>query len=385
MNVLLLLMALALSSNISANQNLIDDTLDQPEEAPKLREIQEYSATSSEIKSTMCRQDISIQRYLESIMNKHDRWAKRGNRTIGGIHFHNQPLGLLNHFKTLTSAVPLSLNQRRTEFLTLAPGWEKDLQRERNLFFEKYVDSLLIDIHGNSRQLNPPVQIDDLTKMVKENCHDVFCAMKGVFGERWDELIILSVVYNLNASELSGHLSVGNQHVSPWTEKELHHILSALENMPYFSTKNVFMGSTISRLDRDPLLRINNSTKIGNATLIFYNEMDNLTPEQKEYIMFHEFAHLISEERLTSSEIREWKKISHWKRRREEGAPSLYATISWNEDLAESIAAYRYTGKILKQRSIERYNFLKKNIFAGEEFITQEDCDNFRSFGFYRL
>ena len=255
------------------------------ETPPSIRSISEFSATPSEIRNVMCKQNIDMEFYLglvdlyEEKSQKED--AQKEDRTIMGIEFVNQPKFLLDTFEELVTPVETIFN--KIEAANIEKGSHN---HEAITFLEDYRKSLLTQINGNIVSYNEPKPIQNLNESVPRDCHQVRCALKGIFKERWDEVLVLSQAFGLNTSEFAGHKAIGNQHVSAWTEEELQTILSALSNMRTFPTSQVFEGMTMQRLDRDPLLEMNNNGKIGNATLLFYNELDRLPHEQRESMIF---------------------------------------------------------------------------------------------------
>lgn len=58
---------------------------------------------------------------------------------------------------------------------------------------------------------------------------------------------------------------------------------------------------------------------------------------------------------------------------------SEYGETNPAEDFAESMAAYRYNPLTLKKISPLKYEFIKKNVFGGQEFTSEKDCQNSQS------
>src|SRR5690606_4066825 len=80
-------------------------------------------------------------------------------------------------------------------------------------------------------------------------------------------------------------------------------------------------------------------------------------------------------------ESKEWLDISgwvefdgKWKFTKEDNIISEYGKTNPFEDFTESTVAYRYNSENLKKRSPEKYEFIKKYVYQGLEFDTEDKC-----------
>ncbi len=107
-------------------------------------------------------------------------------------------------------------------------------------------------------------------------------------------------------------------------------------------------------------------------------------------IIFHELAHSLGGMLGEIDDSQLWENIDGgWRResskpnggiyrgrpRKRSAYVSDYAMTNPAEDFAESVSSYRIKPKALMATSMEKYNFIKKHIFLGQEFIDETDCN----------
>lgn len=117
-----------------------------------------------------------------------------------------------------------------------------------------------------------------------------------------------------------------------------------------------------------------------NASIDLYTPwFKELSDDGKSYSIFHEFSHNLSY-MMNMTDSSAWHALSKWQdtpngwRYDKTKFVSEYAGSAPSEDAAESIVAYRINPELLKDISIQKYNFIRDYIFLGEEFDNVNKC-----------
>jgi hypothetical protein len=239
----------------------------------------------------------------------------------------------------------------------------------------------------------------------------VLCAAKEIFGEKEGTLLLYMVMrYKVNASYLANSASIKQTsseikkkntgffddwdaaNYRPLNLSELRTLLQGINDYPesIFSISNFKMRrGTQEEASNDVSSTMAHSTGQEPNTITYFHlpmEADDILGAK--YVVFHEIAHIISHQK-SMAESEEWKKLSGWKSEfrglglspkridtfsKPSCMVSEYGKTNANEDFAESISAYRYNPLPLKKNCPEKYNFIRKNVFKGIEYITKESC-----------
>jgi hypothetical protein len=129
---------------------------------------------------------------------------------------------------------------------------------------------------------------------------------------------------------------------------------------------------------------------IANASVEIFDLWNDQSPEEKRYTLNHELGHaLAGVTRIDDNQ--KWLKLSGWetttkvvggkkeqvlKLNKPEKIISKYGLTNNWEDFAESVSAYRYNPKKLKEISPEKYALIKEVIFDNVEYTSEEACKN---------
>lgn len=245
-------------------------------------------------------------------------------------------------------------------------------------------DSLMAftDLLTNRGTFKNEMDTKDVSKKVPQSCKKVACATEAVFGKELGQKLLYLKQFGFNGSEIAHDSS------SRFRKDEVDSIIRSVRAFP----KGLFPLDTdkqITKFKRGYTLKVHGDKTLAFARIAFYDLWSdgNYSKEQMESTSFHEIAHYISSE-LDLDESPEWMAISGWvdhgdfqySSARKDNFCSHYAKDSPGEDFAESLVAYRYNPELLQAASMEKYNFIKENVFGGVEYTSQKECQGKRIF-----
>ena len=219
-----------------------------------------------------------------------------------------------------------------------------------------------------------------------KRCKKVMCAVENIFGKiEGPKLLFMLARYGFNGSQYSKPMT------RAWKPFEIDNLLMALSDFP---------DSVLPLEKNRPLVRVINSRNSGagriiaNAVINVFDDFDALSTPYQQVTIFHEMGHNFAFNlRLGYSE--DWRRFSGWTKGTEirkgqevssiqltkpETCTSVYAMTDPGEDFAEAVVAYRYNPQELKQRSAEKYQFIKEIVFDGLEYTSPEKCDPKQSY-----
>lgn len=233
-----------------------------------------------------------------------------------------------------------------------------------------------------------PVQDLDLWHLFKNgSCEKALCAAETVFGpEAGLVYLYLAWKYGLVAS----HLGLDRLRpptpadqtkfdayfsVRPWRLEEMLPYLKALPMLP-----TTVRPLPWTRFHQAGIVNPLNPDILSNGIIVFYSPMAALPENHIEHTVFHEIGHVVGH--VTGLDAsKAWLEASGWriegssvKNPRPEAFPSRYAMKDVFEDFAESFVFYRYNPDRLRERSPERYGFMKQFVFGGKEFLDSSEC-----------
>ena len=212
---------------------------------------------------------------------------------------------------------------------------------------------------------------------IPEGCDKVLCAAKSIFGEKQaPKLLYLLDKYELNLSHVT------DENIIAFKDQQLDTILEGVDDLP----------SHLIPFERNQYFKHYkngygpSSSTIANATITFYDPWDNQESEEKRmYTVVHEIGHNIGS-RLKQDEDPEWLSITgwieldgEWTALNEDKQVSKYGATNPAEDFAKAFSGYRYDPEGLKERSPEKYEYMKKNVFLGLEYTSEEKCKDSNS------
>ncbi len=224
------------------------------------------------------------------------------------------------------------------------------------------------------------INLKSIARDPNDNCTDVLCAFKSVFGEErgikylWDYLI--------NDSNLSPLIST-RLDLEGFTDSTLLAILTAYNLIPPHLKKSaVPRGFKMVR-------GINFLGQYANALGMVFDSMEELTFAEKVYAFYHELGHRVRDKdrddfQLSPSwlNLTGWAKtgpgISDWSNSSTGPFPSKYAAKNPQEDFAESFTLYRFNSKKLGIKSPVRHGFMRNNVYGGIEYAP-DNCQPQRS------
>lgn len=216
-------------------------------------------------------------------------------------------------------------------------------------------------------------EIDDFDEEVLKKCSTVDCVLTNTFGKEVNTYLYVLDKYgiNLNSNRM--------KYTSHWSTKELDGIKTAINYIPDMFLK-LNKNQSLVRTKRGHDMGEN----YANGKISIHDKFYELTPQMQIYNIYHELGHNISELFLKLDNSKEWLNASGWKEStvipgehftvNAYSEPSKYSTANPYEDFAETFSAYRFSPKRLKSSFPKRYEFMKKHVYAGVEYLTQEKC-----------
>lgn len=256
------------------------------------------------------------------------------------------------------------------------------LQNENRRLIEAYK---YLTSHKTYRfMLDQPIDNWHLFKDLK--CDKALCAAEAVFGPEDGVLYLyIAMKYKVVLSSLGFDrlkLPAGADPkefaayftVRPWKKAELKPYLEALTMLPAVEMPRYI------RMTHSGIVNPMNPNILSNGTIQFYSTIDSLSDSHKEHTTFHEIAHSYGTF-LGFDSSKEWLKASGWQAQgknlvnvRPHEFVTAYASQDIFEDFAESFTYYRYYPQVLKQKSPLRYEYLKKHVYKGKEYLYASDC-----------
>jgi hypothetical protein len=221
-------------------------------------------------------------------------------------------------------------------------------------------------------------------KSFSSKCKKVDCAVKEIFGkEVGTQLLFMQRKYGMNGS----HIARDNS--SSWKKSELDVILLSLTDFPE-GVLPFEEDRPLVHFSRGYMRGPGQERVIANASVEIFDLWNDQSPEEKRYTLNHELGHaLAGVTRIDDNQ--KWLKLSGWetttkivggkkeqvlKLNKPEKIISKYGLTNNWEDFAESVSAYRYNPKKLKEISPEKYALIKEVIFDNVEYTSEEACKN---------
>ena len=262
-----------------------------------------FAATPEQVESAPCKKDaITLEKVNRAITLQINK-APRVDREIEGLWLEQQNSTMLDHLYDLL--VPKAFDKKKID------------------------DS-------------------DVRRAVNGGCRDIFCVLDTVFGYPQGRYIFyLKYKYGFNAS----HVAFNNSVVP--TEEGLQAMIDGVSLYPdYIFPLILDQNKQMTKFKRGYYLKANGNNTYANALITFYDLWSDQGRYKKEYLVFHEVAHYLGEKYPNLEN--QWRDF--YQCGQDENAvecyPSLYAEKNSFEDLAESIAAYRFNAKKFKKNFI---------------------------------
>jgi hypothetical protein len=297
-------------------KNSIDDIVD---------EISYEAATSNDVKGAVCIKDFPTTGEMTTWINQEMiNSTKKYSEQIAGFSFKNESPELLRAFAKLVSFT----GDENTD---------------------------------NANHYKEISKIDNFNKA--KSCETVVCAVETIFGKG----LGIAHIYMLNnyGYNLSPYSSSAYSLITNYDKEQIQDLFYAVAATP----RKLLPTKDPHRICR---YKTGGLSKIAGPDH-FSNSWANMKRHKRHYIAFHEAAHhLSSRVDLNGSsldESEEWKELS-----KKNVFISEYAKTNPGEDLAETIAAYRFVPEKLKLLSKEKYDFVKKYVYEGFEFSKDSNC-----------
>jgi len=239
-------------------------------------------------------------------------------------------------------------------------------------------------------KIRPLNDIDFYSRFKEGSCDKALCAAQTIFGnEMGIAYLYYAAVYGINLSSLGyDRLKLPDPNyalefkawytVRPWKNlEEMAPMLKAIVNLP----KNI-IPMTNTRMLHSGIVNPVKSSILANGLITFYEPFDKLRDDEKETITYHELGHTVGTEgHLDISD--EWLEAAGWQVQgnqvinlRPEEFLSDYAAYKSDcfEDFAETFMYYRYYPQVLLEKSPRRYEYMKKYVYDGLEYLAERAC-----------
>jgi len=236
--------------------------------------------------------------------------------------------------------------------------------------------SLLSTLSGNS----PKVSIN-------KNCDNLFCIADEIFGKDLgvyylyilDRYNINLSPYDLNLSSTDG-LKRDELFIGLFQREELQSFVIALSLIP-----DVYYESFRNK----PAKRVNSYAQSGqnvlaNSRMHYYSPWLRSSTIEKISTILHEIGHNVADMTYSKADNNNvWNGFSGWYKRKENGETkwfhnsgkfvSRYSETSPVEDFAEAFTAFIINAEFLKKTSIKKFNYIKNEIFYGQDYTLEID------------
>lgn len=234
---------------------------------------------------------------------------------------------------------------------------------------------------------------NDLKKRfsIPSSCKDEFCLSEIIFGkEVGPQMLFLLDQYELNTS------AYVFRDAQPFKSDELKDIIRSLELLP--PSLNIFkFNKKLIRYTAGKLRPNSSPGVIANSAMEIFDAWSKYGSHMRQYVMFHEYAHNLAYSQLNNFDTSLlWLNLGNWnsgiaqfglaKKEIQNGHPfvSTYGKTNPFEDFAESISAYRFNPKHLRDTSPDKYNFIKILIFDGVEYNNEQNCNKVQNISQYQ-
>lgn len=225
------------------------------------------------------------------------------------------------------------------------------------------------NVKGYRFQDQPQNLIDAFEDIVKNmpnrnsSCTTVLCAVDEIWGPQVGRKILyVRARHGYNTSELAFH------NTRRLSSSELDDIIITLGDLPPDMERIGRGMNQRMTLEAEGVVSSVNSNASADSTIRFFDRWRN-SPDRfgRQYGLFHEFGHNISELRGNLDNSREWRALTSCQ-------VSTYGNTDNREDFTESFVMYRFNGRGLQQKCPEKYAFLKEKAFRGREYLDESQC-----------
>lgn len=201
-----------------------------------------------------------------------------------------------------------------------------------------------------------------------DGCVKVACAAGSIFGKSSTKILFSLKKYGLNMSHLRFKKS------RAWTEEEIDFNLQAVNDLPM---------TMLPIEENHNFLRhktFDSGNRLANASIFLFDLWEEESAARKRYTIVHELGHNVGQA-LDLTDDPKWLELSGWKGEflnydlpGDKELVSDYSKENPNEDFAETFAAYRYNPEGLKELAPKKYEFMKKYVFLGLEYTSEDSC-----------
>lgn len=244
----------------------------------------------------------------------------------------------------------------------------------------------------------PKPLADALTELMRDRrqrdlpagCADVVCASKALFGNQaGPRLLLIAASYRYDAVPLV----LGAD--AAWSAADLDLVLAAFDDFALAGdTARPQEYRLLAYNEQSPEGRLVAAQRMGvaatagegEAGITFYQAFQRAPHNERRAIVVHELAH---EFVRVHGRDAAWK--AAWRQAAARDAAladearnysfaSAYGMTNLDEDIAESVVAYRYAAPMLKRRAPNRYAFIRDQIFGGVEYGSAQKCRQAHAF-----
>lgn len=218
-------------------------------------------------------------------------------------------------------------------------------------------------------------------------CEKVLCAMEAIWGrELAKKILYIKLKHNFNASEF------GYENSDKFTINEINDVILGLDDLPEHLIPLGQSNQRLSRFKRGYVLKVESKSgekesntpvvdTIANSTVLLFDGWSKRPSAERQYAIFHELAHNISNKKGLLDVSPEWLKLSEWVKKGDSWKSgntkcliSGYSKDIPMDDFAESVSAYRYNPGPLKKKCPEKYKFIQDKVFGGIEYTDSALC-----------
>jgi hypothetical protein len=300
------------------------------------KHLEWHGADNTLIQKAPCKSTkiLSNEELIEFILKRAGKSSISGSSN--GVNFENESAVLIDAFNKLTTA--------------------------RDIFGSRIMNANQKNFQ-NEFSINP-------------ECKKVICAINKIWGDGVGvKMLYVLLKHNFNTSEYVFEDS------DRFKIDELDDVILGLEDIPQSLIPIGKINQRLTHYSSGYKLKGDPENTAANAVIMLFDRWSNEPRFERQYSVFHELSHNISNKLNQMDESLDWLKLTDWIKKGENWSnngqgcfASKYALKNPWEDFAETLSTYRYNAKLLKESCPAKYNFVKEKVFNGLEYLSNETC-----------
>lgn len=293
------------------------------------------------------------------------------------LSFAHEDCGVPSHDPVLSEDMKKLMDAVALEHWSVSPTkYENAFCKTKALpdydgWFGQQMNSKLKDrrIKGFRFKKQPEILLDAFRDMMprsknwESDCDTVLCAVDMIWGrDLGRKMLYARARHGYNSSDFAF------EGVRRFRPSEIDDILMTMSDLPPEMENIGRGGNQRMTLALPGVTHSKTPEAAADATIIFYDAWrTGSSGYLRQYALFHEFGHNVSEVRGDLDDSQEWRALTSCQ-------VSSYGNTNNKEDFTESFVMYRFDGPGLKAKCPAKYDFLKSKAFKGREYLDSSQC-----------